>query len=158
HEPLAEGELRERLRTAVRNVPEEEKASKAMSETQAFLASRVGNAMKTAPSDVLVKKVRHDLEVMDQLRSQPELCAKFFNANGTADFSFLPPDLRLAEGESYADLVEAAAERPVIGTEYEDRELVSAMEAAYAAHGFPTDDIAKLGTREMLDAGETCRL
>ncbi len=158
HEPLAERELRERLRVVLSGVPDGEKMARGLSETQAFLAEHLEKAMKSAPSDVLAKLIRHQRDVMIQLQSRPDLCAAFFKANGRGDFSYLPVVLRLAQGEIYADLIEAAATRPDLEPMMGDQELGAAMAQAYLAQGFSTDDFGKLAELETLDARETCRL
>lgn len=157
-DPWAEDSLRERLRSALRGVSAGEKQASAMAEAQAFLYSYVESAIKVAPSDVVAKLIRKNLDVMQWLQSQPDHCAAYFKASGAGDLSYLPRDVRLALAEVYADLVEAAASRPVTRSTIGDEEFVAAITEAYAANGFSADDMAKLDEVATLDPAETCRL
>jgi len=155
NDPSAEGELRERLLRALRPLSEDSRQDKARAEIQVFLYERVATAMKTAPSDVLAKMVRFDRDIVRQLASEPEHCATFFKASGQGDFSFLSTSQRTAQGEIYADIVEAAILRPTAAVVNEDqagRWLVQ----AYADQGFPVEDMSKLAEVSTLTDGQVC--
>jgi hypothetical protein len=157
HDAEAKERLRGRLRVALRNTPDAEKTAKATGEVRAFLATYVEAALKTAPGDALAKMARHDREVMQQLRSQPDVCAAFFKANG--DLGFLPPDMRAAQGEIYADLIEASFKRPAAsGDLATDEQVVTWMAQAYADAGYPAEDITRLAEIATLGPTEVCRL
>jgi hypothetical protein len=102
--------------------------------------------------------VQHDRDVLRQLQSQPESCAAYFKANGTGDFSYLPKEMRLAQAEVYADVIEAAMQRPTHISPASDEQLVAWMGEAYARLGYPAEDITRLAQLDTLDAGEVCRV
>jgi hypothetical protein len=76
----------------------------------------------------------------------------------TGGLGYLPQDVRLALAEIYADLVDAAAVRPVTKAMIGDEALIAAMAQAYAANGFPADDMTKFDDIATLGPRETCRL
>jgi hypothetical protein len=157
HDTEAEAKLRARLRAALRDTPDAEKTEKATGEVRAFLATYVEAAMKTAPGDALAKLARHDRDVMQQLRTQPDVCAAFFKANG--DLGFLPPDMRAAQGDAYADLIEASFLRPAAPGDVATVEEGGAwMAQAYADAGYPAEDITRLAEVATLGPSEVCRL
>jgi hypothetical protein len=160
NDTAAETELREQLRFALTNTPAGGKRS-AVSQivVQAFLAGRVEKALKVAPPDALARMVRHDRDVLQQLFLYPEICAAYFKANGTGDFSYLPTKMRQAQGEIYADVIEAAMLRPSrAGNVPSDQQVATWMAGAYAKLGYPTEDLNKLAEVGTLGDREVCRL
>lgn len=156
-DPLAESALRDRLRSARRGAPAGEAQVSAMIEAQAFLYAYVEKAIRVGPSDVLAKLIRLNSDIMQGLQSQPENCAAYFMAS-TGGLGYLPQDVRLALAEIYADLVDAAAVRPVTKAMIGDEALIAAMAEAYAANGFPADDMTKFDDIATLGPRQTCRL
>jgi len=156
HDPSAEAEFRDRLNRAVRASGGDKQAVRA--EVQAFLGDRLVQAMKAAPSDALAKLARNDRDFLRQLQAKPEACAAFFRLNGRSDFGFLPGEMRTARSNAYADLIEAAMERPSHASRPDQEQMVTWIAEAYVELGFSGDDLASLDKLSSVDDRETCRL
>jgi hypothetical protein len=154
HDPSAERDFRARLGRVVSASSGDKKA--VQREARAFLAERVRKAFQAAPADAFARLVEAELEVMRQLGAQPGYCAAYFDASRPGDL--LPAELRAAQSDRVADVVEAGFTQPTPPSTLGESQFVSWIVGAYAALGYPAGDLAKLDNLGVLDDREICRL
>jgi hypothetical protein len=154
HDPLAEREFRARLARVASASSGDKKV--VQREAQAFLAERVRKAFQAAPADAFARLAEADSKVMRQLGAQPERCAAYFDASRPGDH--LPANLRAAQSDRVADVVEAGFTQPTPPSPFGQQQFVSWIAGAYVTLGYPAEDLAKLDNLDALDDREICRL
>jgi hypothetical protein len=158
HDPQAEAAIRARLESLAESSSDAEWAQRYPGEITAFLRPYLDRAMLTAPDDALVALVRGDADKLNVLRQRPGDCVSYFRAQNGADIATLPTALRTEFAEGYADLIEAAMERPAsVPISIDEQEVGALVIKGYRQAGFPIDDLSQLNAPGLADA-ETCRL
>lgn len=158
HDPDAEASIRTRLESLAGRTSDPEWAAQYPGEITAFLHSYLDRAMKTAPDEAMAAAIHRDADNLKALQRRPADCVAYFHAQGGMDLAKLPTDLRVELAEGYADLVEAALERPVPEPVSVDQgELGRLIDEGYQQAGFPFDDLSRLNAPGLDDA-ESCRL
>jgi hypothetical protein len=156
HDPSAEGEFSDRVHQAAQAMPDGKKA--VLAEVQAFLKERIRKAFKVAPADAFAKLAQEDRDVLQRLQDRPDACAGFFGAAARGDAGSVPLDLRKANSDRLAEIVEAASTRPALPSQHSEEELVAWIAQAYVALGYPREDLALVDNLKALDDREVCRV